>query len=299
MRTLAILCLLVAICFAESERVITKQMTEELAKFASWKVVDYEDNVFKDWTRDDLLSYFGYAEIGPVTTDANEEQLVSDALPDHFDCREKWGNCIHAIRNQGRCGSCWAHGSTEALSDRFCIKGRDVNLAPQDLVSCDKTSSACGGGMLVGAYTYMEKFGAVAEACFPYVSANENVPACPSKCPSGAPWVKYHCKAGSVVTITNDIEKMKNAIYNGGPITTRCDMYEDLLYYKGGIYSHKAGRLVTGHIIKTIGWGSEGGVNYWVIANSWGNAWGEHGFMKFKMNDCDVNHWMVYCDPQL
>lgn len=45
-------------------------------------------------------------------------------LPDSFDARTQWPGKIHAIRNQERCGSCWAFSASEVLSDRFAITGK-------------------------------------------------------------------------------------------------------------------------------------------------------------------------------
>ena len=45
-------------------------------------------------------------------------------VPAAFDSREKWGKICPLIghaRDQASCGSCWAHGSTEAYNDRICI----------------------------------------------------------------------------------------------------------------------------------------------------------------------------------
>ena len=42
-------------------------------------------------------------------------------LPDNFDWRTKNKACVHPIKDQGHCGSCWAFGSTNMLEDRLCI----------------------------------------------------------------------------------------------------------------------------------------------------------------------------------
>ena len=44
--------------------------------------------------------------------------------------------------------------------------------------------------------------------------------------------------------------------------------------YASGIYQHVAGEPEGRHAVKIIGWGSEGGVDYWLIANSWRAEWG-------------------------
>ncbi len=53
-----------------------------------------------------------------------ESAVLKDYLdvPDAFDARTQWKDCIHPIRDQAQCGSCWAFSASEVLSDRTCIE---------------------------------------------------------------------------------------------------------------------------------------------------------------------------------
>ncbi len=54
-------------------------------------------------------------------------------------------------------------------------------------------------------------------------------------------------------------------------------MYADFLTYTGGVYKHTTGSLLGGHAVKFVGWGTEGGEDYWLVANSWNPHWGLDG----------------------
>merc|ERR1712054_452621 len=91
------------------------------------------------------------APVGQSIPKKSYEDIPNDSIPESFDSRKQWPNYIHPIRNQERCGSCWAFAATEALSDRLDIatQGKtNVVLSPEDLVSCDMTDNGCGGGYL-------------------------------------------------------------------------------------------------------------------------------------------------------
>lgn len=77
----------------------------------------------------------------------------------------------------------------------------------------------------------------------------------------------YFGKDISYFSLRND-EAIADLIANG-PIVAAFDVYEDFMKYKGGIYEYTAGKFVGGHAVRIVGYGSENGVDYWTVANSW------------------------------
>jgi len=71
------------------------------------------------------------------------------------------------------------------------------------------------------------------------------------------------------------------------------------MQYKSGVYQHTTGGFLGGHAVKCIGWGVEGGVAYWLLANSWGPNWGMNGYVKFKQGDCNIDAGAFACKPAL
>ena len=90
------------------------------------------------------------------------------------DPRTAWpkGNSMGHIRGQGPCGSCWAFGAVEAMSDRICISSGQTNqleLSAQDMVSCcDSCGDGCEGGYPSAAWDFWDQTGLVSETVYPY-----------------------------------------------------------------------------------------------------------------------------------
>ena len=75
---------------------------------------------------------------------------------------------------------------------------------------------------------------------------------------------------------------MKNQIYNG-PIVCGIHASEEFKKYKGGIFSEISINPKVDHYVEVVGYGSEGGKNYWLARNFWGTAWGESSFVRILM----------------
>ena len=137
-----------------------KLVNEDLR--STWKAG--ESAFFQDKTFEEAKAMMGTRLDGDHTSDPimTFDHIDDGEIPTEFDARTNWPGLIHPIRNQERCGSCWAFGAVESLADRFAIATNATSpvLSPEDLVSCDELSLGCSGGLVNLAWRYLEKEGA-------------------------------------------------------------------------------------------------------------------------------------------
>merc|ERR1712151_67477 len=218
-----------------------------------------------------------------VLDDSVYASIANESIPASFDATTQWAGLIHPIRNQERCGSCWAFSASEVLSDRVAIATKKASpvLSPEDMVSCDKVDMGCRGGQLPAAWNYLKDTGIVTDSCFPYTAGNGTAPACASKCVDSELFTRS--KASSAYSITG-VENMQKEIMTNGPIQVAFKVYKSFMSYKSGVYSKHFYELIPegGHAVKIVGWGTESGTDYWLVANSWDTTWGLDGFFKIK-----------------
>jgi cathepsin B len=223
----------------------------------------------------------GFAGLEGVTV-GDAKYGVMD-VPTSFDSRTNWPGLIAPIRDQQQCGSCWAFSAAEVLTDRNNIKNNKAMpvLSPEDLVSCDSSNMGCQGGRLPSAWKYLQNTGIVTDTCFPYTAGDGNAPTCATTCADGSEWSKT--KAASSYAIRG-VANMQKEIMTNGPVQVAFKVYKSFMNYKSGVYKKKPFELLPegGHAVKIVGWGSESGEDYWLVANSWNTNWGDEGFFKIS-----------------
>jgi cathepsin B len=211
--------------------------------------------------------------------------LADSEIPAEFDARTKWPGLIHPIRDQQRCGSCWAVSASEVLSDRVAIATGKPSpvLSPEDMVSCDGGDHGCQGGQLGSAWSYLQNTGIVSESCFPYTAGAGTAATCSKQCADSETWSQSKVKAKSSYAINGAVNMQKDIMTNG-PIQVAFMVYKSFMSYKSGVYEKHPYEILPegGHAVKVVGWGSESGVDYWLVANSWNTNWGLDGFFKIK-----------------
>jgi len=237
--------------------------------------------------------------VGEAVAEA-EVDVATLNLPTDFDSRTNWPGCVGPIMDQGHCGSCWAFGTAESFSDRYCIAhklSKASVFSPQELVSCDKVGNlGCNGGFPHLAWDYVELAGLPSLDCLPYESGSGDVPKCTSSCVDGSKKVKYKAKVLQTKGLHSEAAIMQ-AIYDHGPVTGTLKVYRDFMTYSSGIYHRTSDEYLGGHAVKIIGWGVEPSsqMKYWIVANSWGTTWGMDGFflMLRGKDECGIDKGAV------
>lgn len=290
----------------------------------TWKA---DKSKFDDWSLKSIKRLMGVplSHIGKPSKLEQIKQKVKVDLPDTFDARLQWPNCptIQEVRDQGSCGSCWAFGAVEAMSDRICIASKGANnfhISAEDLVDCCASCGfGCNGGYPEAAWEYFVHTGLVTggnynsnQGCQPYSIAScdhhvngtkppcqgeQPTPKCKKTCESSYPTpFKADKHFGSkAYSVQATVEAIATEIMTNGPVEGAFTVYADFLSYKTGVYQHTAGAELGGHAIKILGWGTEDNNDYWLVANSWNEDWGDKGFFKILRgsDECGIESGIV------
>jgi len=290
-------------------------------------------NKFQSWSKASIKRLMGVLP-GHEEHMKQLEPLIHDVpndLPANFDARNQWPNCptIKEVRDQGSCGSCWAFGAVEAMSDRICIASngtQNAHISAEDLVSCCLLCGrGCNGGYPAAAWSHYKSTGLVtggnyntSQGCEPYTvpscdhhvngtrqpcQGEEPTPHCRRECVSGYPTPFEQDKHYGVssYSVQSKQEQIQTEIQKNGPVEGSFSVYADFPTYQSGVYKKTSNDYLGGHAIKILGWGVEGSTPYWLVANSWNEDWGDKGFFKILRgsDECGIESGVVAGAPKL
>jgi cathepsin F len=249
--------------FADNIERVNKMNAEHIliggeAVFGVTKFSDLSPKEFKQY-------YLGYKPSNATKTYVSVD--LDGPVANDVDWVSK--GAVTPVKDQGRCGSCWAFSATAAIESYAQLAGKGLKvLSAQQINSCDKQDGGCNGGNTETAYQYVKSAGGIElNSDYPYTSGGGSTGSC--KFNSGRIAVSisgYH-------SIGRGESSLKSAL-NAGPASV-CLAASSWQSYSGGILSHCDNQV--DHCVQTTGYS---GSSYWRIRNSWGTGWGERGFLR-------------------
>jgi len=295
-------------------------------------------NPHADWTEDELASLRGYKRSsrarpqspaasaprgssfllgGGVRTTARRDAGAGaglESLPESI----SWGHLtsIQSPRDQGQCGSCWAHAAETVMRAHSEVYAVGQNFSVDELISCVPNPQECGGqggcrgATIELAYDYVMRNGLSKE--LPEGESSDEV-ACPPQPQEafGAPLREIYLQDGREVHMLgtgaqdrehsatrismfgwsklpeNKEEPMVRALVELGPLAVAVAAGWQWNLYKAGIMATEDScqdQVIT-HAVVLFGYGSEDGSRYWHLKNSWGSWWGEDGNIRLQRLD--------------
>ncbi|KAM6435748.1 cathepsin S isoform 1-T1 [Liasis olivaceus] len=239
-------------------------------------------NDLGDMTHEEVMSQLTGLKI-PSWWNQNStlhKSISGIGLPDAIDWRDK--GCVTDVKNQYACGACWAFSAVGALEAQLKIKtGKLVSLSPQNLVDCSNFygNHGCNGGYMTAAFQYIiDNHGINSEASYPYTAKDGQCRYNPAE--RAATCSQY------VLLPSGSELFLKDALAKTGPVSVAINANQPTFFlYKQGVYNDP--RCTADHInhaVLVIGYGTENGMDYWLVKNSWGVNFGHQGYIKVARN---------------
>uniref|UniRef100_A0A7C8ZKQ6 Phospholipase A(2) n=2 Tax=Opuntia streptacantha TaxID=393608 RepID=A0A7C8ZKQ6_OPUST len=200
-----------------------------------------------------------------------------ESLPDSVDWRKE--GAVAPIKDQGSCGSCWAFSTIASVEGiNKIVTGDLISLSEQELVDCDRSyNEGCNGGLMDYAFQFIINNGGIdSEEDYPYTSRD-------GTCDTYRKNAKV-VKIDSYEDVPENDEKALRKALTNQPVSVAIEGGgRDFQLYESGIFSGKCGTALD-HGVAAVGYGTENGVDYWIVRNSWGSSWGEGGYVRMQRN---------------
>jgi len=211
------------------------------------------------------------------------------------------------------CESSPISAAITALQDRIKIdrqaQGTDIRLSVQHVLNCGSAAGSCQGADHNSVYQWIKEIsdatgsGISYETGQPYLACSSDSDS--EYCQSGD-WtctplnVQRTCGTFGEACVglthypnatvsefghVSGADAMQKEIFARGPISCSVDGAA-LKEYTTGVASGESSS--TNHAVTVVGWGTDSDGMFWIVRNTWGEYWGEHGYARVRTGSLGI-----------
>ena len=165
----------------------------------------------------------------------------------------------------------------------------NIDLSEHQVIDCsfEFGNLGCKGGSMANTFRYIKKYGLMNE--MDYQSNNR------SECKFNQTKISVRIKGYRKVRSTEN--DLKRAVAKGPVIALIDASHSSFHLYTGGLYYEPQCANKLTHGVVVVGYGTNVEGDFWIIKNSFGEDWGEDGFMylaRNKSNHCGIASYAFF-----
>lgn len=238
-------------------------------------------------------------QVASEVTQEETEDNSQAPLTEGYDAYFSWldYDVVVTPQNQDPYGTCAIFAAISIFESSIAINTGDlVDLSEQHFINNTDEWTAQTGVSPVKVLAFMTENGVVLDERLPYTGVKERIELDPEFDYKLSSW-------GSAMLngypLNERIEIIKRNLTEYGPIITNIALYDDMNYYRNGIYEcDESSGVLGGHWLTIVGWQDDSTVTnggYWICKNSWGTEWGEDGYCRMVYGDASgIDDYILY-----
>ncbi len=198
---------------------------------------------------------------------------AAPSIPSAFDWRARGRGIVGPAKNQGGVATSLAFATIAVVESMAAIESDELlDLSAADLGAASWPTTAL---------EEVKRRGVTTEAAYPacMLTADESVHGSAERAAQAVRIGEY--------SLLFTAEERKRWLAEVGPVLAVLRVHDDFFSYRSGVYRHVMGAIAGYHAVVVVGY--DDAEACWICKNSWGESWGEQGYVNIGYGECGID----------